>query len=233
VGNNPVNLTDPGGELALLPLLFVGAVGGALGGMGYYALHTALNPCAEWNWREALFWTGAGTVIGTALGGGIYGGWWVGVQLGWWGPTAAGGGLAAQQVAQRASVWSQAPLQRGVAIENTLGRSSFLAQNFPTIDRFANGIATSIKSIDLSAASYQDIGTLMRTVKGYIDTMAVYQGQLTSWGGVRILPYEMTGRAVDLAIPAGAGTEAQLAALQALQQYAATVGVTLNIIPVP
>lgn len=43
------------GEFALLPLLLVGAVGGALGGMGYYALRTALNPCAEWDWGEVLF----------------------------------------------------------------------------------------------------------------------------------------------------------------------------------
>jgi hypothetical protein len=88
--NNPINLTDPSGEFALLPLLLVGAVGGALGGMGYYALRVALNPCTAWNWGEALFWTGVGTVIGTALGGGIYGGWWVGVQLGWWGTTTTG-----------------------------------------------------------------------------------------------------------------------------------------------
>ncbi|HHN93732.1 MAG TPA: hypothetical protein ENK17_03110, partial [Anaerolineae bacterium] len=84
VGNNPVNLSDPGGEFAFIPLLLVGAAGGAIGGMGYYALRTALNPCAEWDWGEALFWTGAGTVIGAALGGGIYGGWWVGVQAGLW-----------------------------------------------------------------------------------------------------------------------------------------------------
>jgi len=231
VGNNPVNLSDPRGEFALIPLLLVGTAGGALGGMGYYALRTALNPCAEWNWREALFWTGAGTVIGAALGGGIYGGWWVGVQLGWWGPTAAGGGLAAQQVAQRVNVWSQSPLQRGLAIHRMLGQN--LPWNFPTIDRFVNGVATSIKSIDLNAVSYQNISTLMRTVKGYIDTMAVYQGQPTSWGGAVVYASEITARVVDLAIPAGAGTEAQLAALRALQQYAATIGVTLNIIPVP
>ena len=235
--NNPALYTDPSGEFAFIPLLLVAAAGGFLGGVSYYTLEAYLqaDPCTgmQWKWQEALFWGGVGTGIGAVIGTGIYGGWWVGVQLGWWGPTAAGGGLAAQQVAQRASVWSQAPLQRGVAIENTLGRSSFLAQNFPTIDRFVNGIATSIKSIDLSATSYQDMGTLTRTVKGYIDTMAVYQGQLTLWGSVKILPYEITGRTIDLTIPAGAGTEVQLAVLQALQQYAATVGVTLNIIPVP
>ena len=231
MGNNPVNLTDPSGEFAFIPLLLVAAAGGALGGVGYYAIQTALNPCVEWNWGEALFWTGAGTVIGAALGGGIYGGWWIGVQAAWWGP-AAGGGVAAQQIAQRAgSVWRLPPFQRGNIIHRLLGQN--LPSNFPKIDRFANGIATSIKSIDLGAASYQNISTLMNTVRGYINTMANYQGQPTRWSGVIIYPHQITARAVDLAIPASGVTPAQLAALQQLQRYASSLGVTLNIIPVP
>lgn len=39
------------------------AAGGLLGGLAYYGIQTAHNPCAEWNWGEALFWSGAGTVI--------------------------------------------------------------------------------------------------------------------------------------------------------------------------
>ena len=86
--NNPVNLTDPSGEFAFIPLLLVAAAGGLLGGVGYYGIQSYLeaNPCTgmEWNWGEALFWGGVGTGLGALIGTGIYGGWWVGVQFGWW-----------------------------------------------------------------------------------------------------------------------------------------------------
>ncbi|MBC7252267.1 MAG: hypothetical protein H5T62_18565, partial [Anaerolineae bacterium] len=91
VGNNPVNLTDPSGEFAFIPLLLVAAAGGFLGGVSYYTLEAYLqaDPCTgmQWKWQEALFWGGVGTGIGAVIGTGIYGGWWVGVQLGWWGTT--------------------------------------------------------------------------------------------------------------------------------------------------
>lgn len=125
------------------------------------------------------------------------------------------------------SVWEMNPFRRGAAIENLLGRSP---QHFPVIDRFENGIATSIKSIDLSAVSYQNIGTLTSRVTGYINTLANWQG--ARWGGVTIQASQITGRELLLAIPPGA-TEAQMAALLQLQQWATTAGVTLNITVVP
>jgi hypothetical protein len=75
--------------------------------MGYYAIqaYTQADPCTgmQWDWGEALFWSGVGTGLGAALGVGIYGGWWVGIQAGWWGPaTVTGGGVAAQQAGQTA-----------------------------------------------------------------------------------------------------------------------------------
>jgi RHS repeat-associated protein len=130
------------------------------------------------------------------------------------------------------SIWDLHPWERGVKIEEALGRSPELVQNFPTIDRFEDGVATSIKSINLAGKSYQNISNLNRAVKSYIDTMASYQGQPQPWGGVSIESWEITGRAVDLAVPASGVTNAQLNALQNLQQYAQSVDVTLNIIRV-
>lgn len=102
VRNNPINLTDPAGKFAFIPLLLVGLAGGILGGIGYYALETYVfnaNPCVKWDWEEALFWGGIGGVMGAAIGGGIYGGWWIGVQLGWWGPGAVTlGGVVTQVI---------------------------------------------------------------------------------------------------------------------------------------
>jgi hypothetical protein len=93
-----------------------------------------------------------------------------------------------------------------------------------------NGVATSIKSIDLHAASYQNISMLTSTVQGYVNTLANWQG--ATWGNVAIQANQITGRELLLAIPPGA-TQAQMAALQQLQQWAATIGVILNISVVP
>ncbi len=122
------------------------------------------------------------------------------------------------------SVWSMAPAARGLAIESQLGAN--LPQNFPTIDKFANGIATSIKSLDLNASSYQNAGTLASTVTGYIDKVAGFSGG--SLSGTTITSGQITGRALELAVP-GAGTAAQRGALNSAMQYAKKVGVQLTI----
>jgi RHS repeat-associated protein len=117
------------------------------------------------------------------------------------------------------SPWLLKPFQRGVVIENMLGRSTFLAQNFPVIDRWVNGAATSIKSLDLNAPTYQNLSALASRVQGYCNTMSNYSGQINRWGGIQILPQQITGRAVELAIPTGA-TAAQMSVLAQTQSYA-------------
>lgn len=70
----------------------VGAAGGLIAGLAYYAGKTYLSndPCVHWDWKEALLWSGVGAGIGAFLGGGFYGGWWVGTQMGWWGGVNTG-----------------------------------------------------------------------------------------------------------------------------------------------
>jgi hypothetical protein len=89
-----------------------------------------------------------------------------------------GGGFGSGRLCHSSSlggVWKLPATQRGLVIENALGKN--LPGNFPVIDRFVNGTATSIKSIDLSAKSYQSMTTLNRTVTGYIDKVAAFQGR--------------------------------------------------------
>jgi len=84
--NNPVLYVDPTGEFLFLPLLAVAAAGGLLGGLGYYGIQAYMqaDPCTgmQWDWGEALFWGGVGTVMGADIGVGIYGGWWAWTTLG-------------------------------------------------------------------------------------------------------------------------------------------------------
>jgi hypothetical protein len=204
-----------------------------------YWAYCAENPgdpaCEAGDPVELGFWFLVGVSGGIVIedliliGGGFLG---EGVTkaIGWIGSLLCGDGDCTNEAQ---SIWKLDPFRRGVAAENAVGRSPSLSQNFPTIDRFQNGVATSIKSIDLNAASYQDIQALNRTVTGYINQMANYQGQSSAWAGVRIYSSQITARAVELVIPATGGTSAQLAALQQLKQYAQSLNVILNIIPLP
>lgn len=122
------------------------------------------------------------------------------------------------------SPWPYGPSPRGFAIEARLGGN--LPASFPTIDRFdrLTGVATSIKSVDLSAATYQSDKALTRLLKGYIDKTAGFTG--ASWGGERIIARDVTERVLHVAIPRGA-TEAQSAVLANMAQYAEQSGVKL------
>lgn len=130
--------------------------------------------------------------------------------------------------AARNEVWNLNPFERGQVIEQALGQN--LPRNFPTIDRFANGIVTSIKSLDLNAATYQNAATLNRTITGYIDSVANFGGR--SWAGVNVPGSSITGRALDLAVP-GAGNTAQQRVINQAVQYGASRGVTVNVVVVP
>jgi len=142
------------------------------------------------------------------------------------GTAACADGNCTNEIEVAQNVWKMNPFDRGVAIENIIGRSPQLAQNFPVIDRFQNGIATSIKSIDLIAKSYQNITTLTQTVQGYINNLGSWQG--ATWGNYSIQASQIVGRELILAIPPGA-SQAQLQALYQLQQLALNQGVTVTL----
>jgi hypothetical protein len=121
---NPLRYTDPSGKFIFLALLAVAAVGGLVGGVGYYALQTYFNhdPCARWEWKDAVFWGGIGTGLGALLGVGIYGGWWVGAQLGLWGAAATGGtsAVCAYGNCPNEIVTLEGGIQKGITV---LGRT--------------------------------------------------------------------------------------------------------------
>ena len=108
---------------------------------------------------------------------------------------------------------------RGAIGENLKG-------NFPVIDKFLKGIATSIKSINLNAKSYQNEKVLFSTLKRYINQVAKFKGQ--RWNGVTITEEDITGRALEVAIPKGA-SPSQVKALQEATKYGKENGVQVNI----
>jgi hypothetical protein len=130
--------------------------------------------------------------------------------------------------AAKSNVWRLGAGPRGEAIEQALGHN--LPGNFPTIDRFQNGIATSIKSIDLDGASYLTGNGLRNTLTRYVDKVAGFNGK--SWAGTTIRSSEITGRSLEVVVP-HSGTAAQQATLNQIIQYGAKQGVTVKVIPYP
>jgi len=126
-------------------------------------------------------------------------------------------------------IWQLGPSPRGFAIEALFGAN--LPKGFPVIDRFENGLATSIKSIDLGAASYQDMGTLASKINGYVDSVANFNG--ARWAGQVVEGSEITSRQVQLAIPVGSASAAQQTAIDAATTRAQGLGVKLIVTPVP
>ena len=122
-------------------------------------------------------------------------------------------------------VWKKPPLTRGQIIEKKLGQN--LHQNFPTVDKFKDGVATSIKSLDLKAKTYQNTIKLSHTLRKYVDKVARFEKGAV--GKQKILPHEVKGRALDLAIPRG-GTFAQKQVIKNAVEYGLTKNVTVNVI---
>jgi RHS repeat-associated protein len=129
------------------------------------------------------------------------------------------------------SVWNLGWGSRGTEINKLLGEN--LPRNFPVIDRFdfATGVATSIKSIDLTAKTYQDMKKLTQTLDGYLDSLAAFNGR--RWGGVTVNGNQITARQLQLAIPPGSASAAQQAVFNAVAARAQSLGVNFIVTPVP
>jgi filamentous hemagglutinin len=122
------------------------------------------------------------------------------------------------------SVWRHAPVRRGVAIERALGRN--LPGNFPVIDRFVDGVATSIKSIGIGSKWYRKAGNLERRLKSDIRKLARFQGR--DWAGVSV--HGIKSRRLLVAIPPGLPNSEQLRAMLNAWRYARQMDVQLRFI---
>lgn len=119
------------------------------------------------------------------------------------------------------AAWKLGWAARGNYFSEQLGAD--LPATFRTIDSFSSGIATSIKSIDLNAATYQDAARLTYRLNAYIDNVATYDG--SALGVFDITPSDISGRALSLAIPKGSMTAAQRAVIETARTRAQAFGV--------
>jgi hypothetical protein len=207
--NNPSRYLDPDGNLPVLIPLAAYVFGNAAIGAGFdYAFQKAMGHTV--NWGQVAF----GGFVGGMLGG------------------AGGVGASAVMNSTKAtaSVWSMNPFVRGNIIEKSLGG---WGDNTRVIDAFSKGVATSIKSLDLNAKTYQSASALRSTLKGYIDDVAGFlrSGKLLE-NGHRISAEEIAERRLLTAVP-DAGNAMQQGVLKEMAEYAASKNVTFDLVIFP
>lgn len=123
-----------------------------------------------------------------------------------------------------------APIARGNAIEAILAKAfgGALPRAFPVIDRFKDGVATSVKSLDLSSATYQNAANLTSRLKGHVDSLARFRG--ATHGQTTIVERQITKRVLEVVIQKGTMTDTQTKALHKAINYARANGVEVKII---
>jgi len=132
------------------------------------------------------------------------------------------------------SVWNLSAFARGWEIERRiLGQARRLVANFPVIDDIFEGVATSIKSMDLTAATYRSVGNITRTLEKYADTLSRFNGRV--WAGDVVTAAQIEQRVLLVAVEDGAATVAQM---QAINEFIAKAkllwpNVKVLIAPVP
>jgi hypothetical protein len=129
----------------------------------------------------------------------------------------------AAAVASHADAWQLGWAARGRYFEGQLGGN--LPAGFETIDRFVDGVATSIKSIDLNAATYQDAVRLTSRLNKYVDDLYDFDGAYRA--GVNIASDQITDRVLSLAVPKDSMTSVQRAAVEAVRARAKSLDIDL------
>ena len=71
-------------------------------------------------------------------------------------------------------VWNLGPAARGEILHERLGQN--LPRTFPGVDKFKDGVVTSIKSMDIHAKTYRNPAAIDRVGQGYVDKVAEFKG---------------------------------------------------------
>ena len=110
------------------------------------------------------------------------------------------GGDESNEVVEE-NVWALNNFTRGKKLREIFGAN--LPFNFPVIARFEDGTATMIKSIDLTAKSYQNVESLSEKLDEYLDELVKYNGQPNPFGSknIVIVQSEIKNKELILIIP--------------------------------
>ena len=123
------------------------------------------------------------------------------------------------------SLWKMASwVERGFVYEASQGAN--LVKNYPVIDKFMNGVATSIKTLDFNMVSYaKNAKSIYNTLKGYIDKLAEFKG--ANFGGVNTVD-QIEKKILNVGVPKGANEE-QIKMLQQAVEYGKSLNIEVQI----
>jgi len=145
----------------------------------------------------------------------------------WMGGDEAEGVLTGTETGGANDIWSLSNFQRGQKIRRLFGAN--LPSSFPVIAKYDNGHAVMIKSMDLTAESYQQGDNAEKTLLEYINKLAAYKGQETPWGSddIVIREQDIVSRELKLVIPKNKLSDTNEALLEKMVHTASEKGITL------
>lgn len=124
------------------------------------------------------------------------------------------------------NIWSEHVFARGQYFRELEGAN--LPAKFPVIAYFGDGTAKSIKSIDLTAPTYQDAAALIAQVREHADKLANYDGtENFGSANINVRASEITKRVLHLVIPENSSQD-QLAILTAEKVRMQSQGILLE-----
>lgn len=134
-----------------------------------------------------------------------------------------------EKIESEEDIWSLDNFTRGRKIREIFGAN--LPFNFPVIAKFSSGTATMIKSMDLTAKSYQEPEITSKKIQVYINELAEYNGQEKPWGqgGIVIKREEINKKELLLVIPENPIGNGVIKSLEECKIYASGRGVVLRI----
>ena len=127
-------------------------------------------------------------------------------------------------------IWSADNFSRGRYFREKEGAN--LPFNFPVLAYYQSGVAKSIKSMDLTAPSYQNTSYASEQIKGQIMRLQgfqSYESQSAAWPSIKA--GEIRNRTLVLVIPENAPATYDRAFWQSLEQYASQQAVSLEVKP--
>lgn len=140
---------------------------------------------------------------------------------------AATGEATAAASEAASKFWTLGWGARGIAIHEAMGGN--LPVWFKGIDDFTGGVASSFKTIDLNATTYQDATRLGYRINDYVNKLVNFSGaRYEKW---EVNADDITSRVLKLIVPKGSMSAAQKEAIDAATERAKSRGVALITVP--
>ena len=131
-----------------------------------------------------------------------------------------------EQIKLRAEIWLEDKFERGIEIDGLRGNS--LGSNYPVVDKYDNGVVTSIKSRNLSDKSYQNGKILEYTIKRDINILKDFE--MVDWAGKEYASLPIKIRNLEVVVPNMSLNEHQINAINKMIKYGKINGVNLIIV---